>query len=51
MKKIIRKWLEWYAEKEATKITTKYDKTMKKLEKKEAKLDRFYNKVDRWLEK
>ena len=49
--KIIRRWLEWYTEKEADKLAIKYNKMMNKLERKDEKLDRFYDKMVRWLEK
>lgn len=50
MKKIIRKWLEWYIEREADKLQNRYYKYVNKLDKRDSKLRRFYEKVDKWLE-
>ena len=49
IKKMVRKWLEWYFEQEADKLQNKYDKYMNKIEKRNEKLNRLYEKVDKWL--
>ena len=49
IKKIVRKWLEWYIEREADKLQNRYNKYMNKIEKRDEKLNRLYEKIDRWL--
>lgn len=50
MKKIIRKWIEWYIGREGDKLQIRYNKYMSKLEKRDNKLNQFYEKIDKWLE-
>lgn len=50
MKKIIRKWLNWYCEKEAVRLQARYDRYMSKIEKRDNKINQIYEKVDKWLE-
>lgn len=50
MKKIIRRWLDWYFEKEANKLQARYDRYMNRIEKRHNKINQIYEKVDKWLE-
>ena len=51
MKRIVRKWLEWYTEHKVVQIEKRYNRFLLRLDREENRLNKLYNKINKWLEK